>query len=253
MLPPHHRLLQISPKITTTASISAAAFISLSTYQMVDISPDTLKSVGPLVAALAASGSILMAFISSARLKTRKILGVTFGVISILGIFIGWFGGHITDIRLQSLQTEIRSVERYSADRLLEDNDIRRFVGIPHEGLILHVFSLTGDREGERFAKNIKQQLGAGLGLHWRVDISTVDEDKLGTGALPGAIFGPFGGDEKTPMLSTATIMLYSAFLASDFCIDMRVPLSIRSFADPSPSAISLVIGPKDRKGVICR
>jgi hypothetical protein len=109
---------------------------------MLDISPDTLKSVGPLIAVVAASGSILMALIPSTRLRTRKILGVTFGVISILGIFVGWIGGHITDIRLQSLQGEVGMAERHAADRLLTADDVRRFIGIPHDDLTLHIFFL---------------------------------------------------------------------------------------------------------------
>jgi hypothetical protein len=221
---------------------------------MVDISPDTLKSLGPLIAAIAASGSILMAFISSARLKTRRVLGVLFGIISLGGIFIGWIGGHITDIRLKSLQEDLRISQRYAADRLLTDDDVRHFVGIPHAGLTLHVFSLKGDHEGERFGRSLKQELGFGLGWHDSVVLSSLDEDQIGTGLLSDGILGPFGGDQNNTRLAGASILLYDAFFASEFCIHMgRIPLSIRQLADPSPSAISLVIGPKDRKGVICR
>jgi hypothetical protein len=211
------------------------------------------ESIGFWVFVVGVSGQIFILIRPPKKAWLEKSLSVFFLVVIVAGALIDKIESHSLEIRLRSLQGDIKAGKRYSADRLLEDDDVTHFNGIPHEGLTLHLFSLTGDHEAERFAKSIKQILGPGLGLHWRVDLSTLDEDKLGTGLLPGAIFGPFGGDEKTPMLSTATIMLYSAFFASDFCIDMRVPLSMRQLADPSPSAISLIIGPKNRKGEICR
>jgi hypothetical protein len=144
--------------------------------------------------------------------------------------------------------------ERHAADRLLTADDVRRFIGIPHDDLTLHIFFLRGDHEGERFARSIKQELGFGLQWHDRVVVSELDEGKLGSGLLPGGVFGPFGGDQNNTMLSTSEFMLFQAFGLSDFCISHRdVPLSMRQLADPSPNAVSLIIGPKDKSSVYCR
>jgi hypothetical protein len=167
-----------------------------------ELSSALLQSPGfwVFVAGVSCQIFILIKPPKSARLE--KSLGVLSLAVIIAGAMIDKMESHSLDVKIRSLRDDIKSAERNAAERMLEDDDSLRFIGIPHNGLLLHIFSIAGDHEGERFARSIQQ--GLGFGLHWNVEVSSLEESKLGTGLIPGGIFGPFGGDQNDKAVSTA-------------------------------------------------
>jgi hypothetical protein len=176
-----------------------------------------------------------------------------FGIISILGILATWVGGHLTDVRLESLKEKLEMAETHSADRLITAENSRQFAGILRNGMTLHLFFLTGDHEAERFADSIKRAIRSVIGAQGEIVVSSTDEYHMNSGLLPGGIFGPFGGDPNDMALQGASNKLMIAFEMLDFCIYPQEVTPSMRVLDPSPSAISLIIGPKNKSDAYCK